>query len=150
MWAQDYLPVADSLILSAFAASIPLVVLGLALGVWRVASWKASLIALLVGTCVALGIYGMPPALVAASVLYGAAFGLFPIGWLVFPAILLFDVVVESGRFGALRQSLADISPDARIQALLIAFVFGAFLEGAAGAGAARPCHPGRRRWHLA
>lgn len=135
MWTQDYLPVADSLTLSAFAASIPLVVLGLALGVWRVASWKASLLALLVGTGVALGIYGMPPALVAASALYGAAFGLFPIGWLVFPAILLFDIVVESGRFGALQRSLADISPDARIQALLIAFVFGAFLEGAAGAG---------------
>lgn len=135
MWTHNYLPVADSLVLSALAASAPLVVIGLALGVWRIASWKASLMALSVGMGVALGIYGMPPPLVAASALYGAAFGLFPIGWLVYPAILLFDLVVESGRFGAIRQSLADISPDARIQVLLIAFAFGAFLEGAAGAG---------------
>ena len=135
MWVQPYRPLAESLAVSAVAASIPLLVIGLALGVWRIASWKASLLALAAGAGVALLVYRMPPGLIVASAVYGAAFGLFPLGYLVFSAILLFDIAVATGRFENIRRSVATIDPDARIQALIIAFVFGAFLEGASGAG---------------
>lgn len=135
MWTQNYHPLFDSLGASAVAAALPLVVLGYALGVQRMPSWKASMLALGAGLVLALGAYGMPTKLALASALYGAAFGLFPLGFLVFSAILLFDIVVASGQFDAIRRSLGSINPDHRIQALLIAFAFGAFLEGAAGAG---------------
>ncbi len=126
---------ADSLVASAVVAALPLVVIGLALAMWRLASWKASMLALATSLVVAIAAYGMPPALAATAAIYGAAFGLFPLGYLVYAAILLFDIVVESGRFEVIRRSLTRISPDERIQVLVIAFAFGAFLEGAAGSG---------------
>jgi L-lactate transport len=135
VWTQNYRPIADSLFLSAAIASIPLLVIGLALGVWRLQSWKASILALVTGAVVALFVYRMPLGLAMASAVYGAAFGLFPLGFLVYSAILLFDVTVVSGRFENIRRSVAAINPDSRIQALIIAFAFGAFLEGASGAG---------------
>lgn len=135
MWIQNYRPVADTLWLSAVAAALPLAVIGIALAVWRLASWKASVLALTTGLAVAVAVYRMPPTLALVSAAYGAAFGLFQLGFLVYAAILLFDVVVESGRFDVIRQSLTAVSPDQRIQALVVAFAFGAFLEGAAGAG---------------
>jgi lactate permease len=135
MWAQQYQPLANNLALSAAAAAIPLFVIGLALGVWRVASWKASLLALGAGAAVAWLVYGMPAPLVLAAGTYGAAFGLFPLGYLVFAAILLFDIAVLTGRFENIRRSVVAISPDGRVQALIIAFAFGAFLEGASGSG---------------
>src|SRR5436309_4118385 len=77
----------------------------------------------------------MPLGLALVATVYGAAFGLFPLGFLVFSAILLFDIAVATGRFDNIRRSIAEINPDPRMQALIIAFAFGAFLEGAAGAG---------------
>ena len=135
MWVQSYRPVADSLALSALVAAIPLVVLGLCLAVWRMRSWKACLLAVATGLGIALLVYRMPVGLALTSAVFGAAFGLFPLGYLVYAAILLFDLVVESGRLDAIRRSLAGISPDFRLQALVIAFAFGGFLEGATGAG---------------
>jgi L-lactate transport len=135
MWTQPYLPIAGSLAGSALVASLPLVVMGSALAFWRIASWKASLIATAAALAVAIGAYGMPPALALWASAYGVVFGLFQLGVIVYAAILLFDIVVESGRFDAIRESLARVSPDSRIQVLVVAFAFGAFLEGAAGAG---------------
>jgi lactate permease len=135
MWVQNYRPIADSLAASAAGAALPLIVIGVALAVWRMASWKASVLALTTGLAVAIIVYGMPTRLAIAAAGYGAAFGLFPLGFIVYAAILLFDIVVASGRFETIRESLVGVSPDQRIQALLIAFAFGAFLEGAAGAG---------------
>lgn len=135
MWIQNYRPVADSLWLSAIAAALPLAAIGVALALWRLASWKASALALTTGIAVAVAVYRMPPTLALASAVYGAAFGLFALGFIVYAAILLFDIVMESGRFDAIRGSLTAINPDPCVQALVIAFAFGAFLEGAAGAG---------------
>lgn len=135
MWTQVYRPLFDNLTYSAIAAAIPIVVLGYALAVQRAAAWKSSLAALIAALLVACGIYGMPVQLAIAAAGYGALFGLFALGWMVFAAILLFDVVVASGRFDDIRRSLASVSPDPRIQALLVAFAFGALIEGASGAG---------------
>jgi L-lactate transport len=135
MWVQNYLPVGHSLVWSSAMAAVPIFVIGLALGVWRTASWKASLVALASGLGVAIFVYRMPVGLAITSAVYGAAFGLFALGYLVYAAILLFDVAVASGRFEAIRRSVTAINPDGRIQALFIAFAFGAFLEGASGAG---------------
>ena len=79
--------------------------------------------------------YQMPPDRIVGAITFGAAFGLFPIGWVVFSAILLYRVTVESGKFEILKDSIAHLTGDQRLQALLIAFCFGAFVEGAAGFG---------------
>src|SRR4029450_14032398 len=80
-------------------------------------------------------IYGMPAGTAAATALYGAAYGLFPIGWIILNAVFLYSLTVKTGQFEIVKQSVARLSPDRRIQALLIAFSFGAFIEGAAGFG---------------
>ena len=133
-WTQNYEPL-RGLLVSALAAGVPVFVLSYALGVARMAAWKASLYALAAAALISFAIYRMPVILLVAAAGYGAVFGLFAIGWIVFAAILLFDVVVATGRFATIRNSLAAVSPDARIQILLVAFAFGAFLEGASGAG---------------
>lgn len=135
MWTQNYRPLLGSVALSGLAAAVPLFVLGYALAVRRLSAWKASVVALLAALAVAVAVYDMPVRLAIGATAYGAAFGLFPLGWVVFAAILLYDIVVASGRFDAIRRSLMALSPDRRIQALLIAFAFGAFIEGASGAG---------------
>lgn len=135
MWTQVYKPLFDNLAYSGAAAAVPIVVLAYALAVRRTAAWKASLAALVTALVVACTVYGMPAPLAIAASVYGALFGLFALGWMVFAAILLFDVVVASGRFNDIRRSLASVSPDPRMQALLVAFAFGAFIEGASGAG---------------
>src|SRR5512138_885393 len=121
-WTQVYTPIAGSLLASAAAAALPIVVLGLLLGVWRTPAWRASLAALAVATAVAVIAYGMPARLAVSAAAYGAAFGLFPIGWIVFAAILLFDVTVDAGCLGAIERSLRLVSGDHRIQVLLVAF----------------------------
>src|ERR1041385_4846047 len=135
MWQQTYTPLADSLALSALVAAVPIFVLLLLLGVLRKPAWIASLAGLAAAAIVAGGAYGMPLDRMAASVAYGAAFGLFPIGWVVFTAILLYRVTLESGKFEVLKDSIGHLTADPKLQALLIAFAFGAFIEGAAGFG---------------
>src|ERR1700722_6419322 len=135
MWEQNYTPLNDSLALSALVAAIPIFVLLYLLGVRRKPAWKASLFALLAAVIVAAGLYRMPAGKRAAAVFYGAAFGLFPIGWVVFSAILLYRVTLESGKFEIVKDSVGHLTDDRRLQALLIAFAFGAFIEGAAGFG---------------
>jgi lactate permease len=135
MWQQNYTPIADSIALSTLVAAIPIFTLLFLLGVKRKPAWIASLAGLAATVLVAGAVYRMPPAMIATSVGYGAAFGLFPIGWVVFSAILLYRVTVESGKFDVLKDSIGHLTSDPRLQVLLIAFAFGAFIEGAAGFG---------------
>src|ERR1017187_308080 len=135
MWQQNYTPLGGSLPLSALVAALPIFVLLLLLGVIRKPAWVASLAGLGAAALVAAGAYGMPWGKLGAAMAYGAAFGLFPIGWVVFAAILLYRVTVESGKFEVLKDSIGNLTGDRRLQALLIAFAFGAFIEGAAGFG---------------
>jgi L-lactate transport len=135
MWQQEYLPLADSLVLSALAASVPILVLLVLIGVFRKPAWVAGLSGLLVSVVVALIVYGMPLPLVVSSVSFGAAFGLFPIGWIVFWAVVLYRITVDTGNFEIIKDSIGGLTGDRRIQAMLIAFALGAFIEGAAGFG---------------
>src|SRR5690606_36160272 len=121
MWQQDYVPIGDSLALSALAAALPIFVLLLLLGVWRKPAWIAALA-------------GLGTALFSA-IAFGAAFGLFPIGWIVYWAIVLYRITLETGKFEIIKDSIGGLTSDRRLQAMLIAFAFGAFIEGAAGFG---------------
>src|SRR5215472_12745387 len=116
-------------------AAIPIFVLLVLLGVMRRPAWLASLAGLAAAIAVAAFAYDMPAPKLLGAVTYGAAFGLFPIGWVVFSAILLYRVIQETGDFDILKDSIGQLTDDPKLQALLIAFAFGAFIEGAAGFG---------------
>jgi L-lactate transport len=135
MWQHNYTPIANSLPLSALVAAFPIFVLLFMLGVMRKAAWISSLAGLIGAMLVALFVYGMPPAVMVSAFFYGAAQGLFPIGWVVFSAILLYNITVTTGKFEIVKNSIGNLTGDRRLQALLIAFAFGAFIEGAAGFG---------------
>src|ERR1041384_2600504 len=134
-WSQNYAPL-GGIGVSALVAAIPVVVLLAVLAFWHVRAHIAAFIALLVAGCTAVFVYGMPAKLAVAAAGYGAAFGLLPIGWLIINAIFIYQLSVETGQFVVLQNQIAGISRDRRIQALLLAFSFGAFIEGAAGFGA--------------
>src|SRR5258708_15894546 len=129
MWAQSYAPLGNNLTLSAIVAALPIFTMLFLLGVMRKPAWMSSLIGALVAALVSLIAYGMPSSMVVSAALYGAAYGLFPIGWIVFTAILLYRLTVETGKFEIIKDSIAGLTGDRRLQALLIAFSFGAFLE---------------------
>lgn len=135
MWQQIYLPIGGSLPASALVAGLPVFTLLLLLGVFRKPAWMAGLAGLATAMVVSLFVYGMPASAVFGAVTYGAAFGLLPIGWIVFSAILLYRITLETGNFEIVKNSVGNLTPDRRLQALLIAFAFGAFIEGAAGFG---------------
>ena len=134
-WTQHYTPLFDSLFLSALVAAIPVVVLFALLGWYRVQAHFAALLSLFTSCLIAVAIYGMPATLSIMSVFAGAAYGLFPIGWIVLAAIFVYDVTVETGTFEIVKESIAGIAVDRRVQVLLVGFSFGAFIEGAAGFG---------------
>ena len=136
MWQHNYEPVGGSLALSALVAAIPIVALFLMLGVWRKPAWMSALAALGSALVVALTVYGMPAQLAVTSSLYGAAYGLFPIAWIVFSSIMLYRLAVDTGKFEIIKDSVGSLTDDRRLQAMFIAFSFGAFIEGAAGFGA--------------
>src|SRR5215212_11333691 len=135
MFEQVYEPVAGSLVLSTLVALIPIAVLFILLAVVRVAAQWASLASLATAFIIAILVYGMPLGLAANSTLNGIAFGLFPIVWIVINAMFVYNLVVENGEFDVIRNSLATLSNDRRVQVVLIAFVFGALLEATAGFG---------------
>jgi lactate permease len=132
---QDYSPVAGSLGLSSLFAILPLLVLFVLLGVVRVRAWLASLISVVVAVVLAVWIYSMPVLDALNSGLWGAAFGFFPIMWIVINAIWIYNLTVDTGHFDVLRRSFASISDDQRVQAIIIAFCFGALMEALAGFG---------------
>jgi lactate permease len=136
MWQHNYEPIADSLAASALVASIPIVVLFVMLGVLRRPAWMSAMSALASAMIVALAAYGMPVRLALLSMLYGAAYGLFPIAWIVFASIMLYRLAVDTGKFEVIKDSVGSLTDDRRLQAIFIAFSFGAFIEGAAGFGA--------------
>jgi len=135
MWTQNYTPVGGSLGVSALVAAVPVFVLLILLGVFRKPAWLSSLFGLAAAAVVALGVYGMHGGALVSAVAYGAAYGFFPIGWVVFTAILLYNITVATGKFQIIKDSVGSLTDDRRLQALLIAFAFGAFIEGAAGFG---------------
>lgn len=132
-WVQVYDPLGAAW-LSTLMAAAPIVVL-LGLLVVGQSAPRAAVAGLAVALAVALWGFGMPASAALASAAYGAAFGLLPIGWIVLSAVFLFHLTVRSGQFEVVKRSVAAISPDRRMQALLIAFSFGTFVEGAAGFG---------------
>ena len=136
MWQHNYEPVGGSLGLSALVAAIPILVLFVMLGVLRKPAWMSAMTALASAMLVALTVYGMPVPLAVISTVYGAAFGLFPIAWIVFTSILLYRLAVDTGKFEIIKDSVGGLTTDRRLQAMFIAFSFGAFIEGAAGFGA--------------
>jgi lactate permease len=136
MWQHNYEPLGGSLALSAPVAALPIIVLFLLLGVWRLPSWKAALTALATALVVAIGVYGMPVPMALISTVYGAAYGIFPIAWIVFSSIMLYRLAVDTGKFEIIKDSVGSLTDDRRLQAMFIAFSFGAFIEGAAGFGA--------------
>lgn len=136
MYRPDLSPVADSLALSSVVAALPLLTLFVLLGGLRLKAHWAGLAALAVSVVVAVAAYGMPLDLALLSGTEGAAFGLFPIMWIVLAALWVYQLTVASGRFEDLRRSFNMVSDDPRVQALIIAFCFGALLEALAGFGA--------------
>ncbi|MGA2167863.1 MAG: lactate permease LctP family transporter [Terracidiphilus sp.] len=134
-WDQVYFLFGHGLGFSVLLAALPIFTLLFLLGVLRKPAWIAGLAGLAVTIVLAVGIYRMPPVTAISAAANGAAFGLFPISWIVFWAIALFRVTVETGQFEIIRDSIGKLTSDSRLQALLIAFAFGAFLEGAAGFG---------------
>jgi lactate permease len=132
---QVYTPIANSLAWSTLAAAMPILVLLIMIGVFRRPAWISALTGLAVGFVVAIGVYGMSVVTAVSSAAMGAAFGWFPIGWIVFWAVVLYRLTVETGQFEIIKDSIGGITTDKRLQAMLIAFALGAFIEGAAGFG---------------
>ena len=133
-WTQTYNPLGN-LYLSALVAALPVVVLLGALAFFHVKAHWAALLGLGAALATALFVYGMPGQLAVATAFSGAAYGLFPIGWIVLNAIFVYDITVKTGKFEVVKDTIAGLAADRRIQVLLIAYSFGAFIEGAAGFG---------------
>ena len=133
-WTQNYDPCGNPY-LSAMVASLPIFVLLGLLAIFHVKAQYAALAGLCVSLLIAIGVYQMPAKFALLAAANGAAYGLFPIGWIVLTAIFTYDISVETGKFDVLKRSIATLADDRRIQVLLIAFSFGAFIEGAAGFG---------------
>jgi lactate permease len=133
-WTQHYDPLGNVL-LSTLVAGLPVVILLGSIALLRIRIHFAAVAGVVVALGLALVIYRMPGRVAAATTVYGAAFGLFPIGWIILNVIFLYQLTVKRGLFEVLRDSLATVAPDPRIQVILIAFSFGAFIEGMAGFG---------------
>lgn len=135
MYTQIFDPIGDSLGLSTIFAVLPLLTIFVLLGVVKMKAHWASLIALVVALVVAIAVYGMPIGQALSSAVEGAVFGIFPIMWIVVNAIWVYNLTVTTGHFDVLRRSFGTVSDDQRIQAVIIAFCFGALLEALAGFG---------------
>src|SRR5436190_1218672 len=134
-WLQNFGPLGVPF-LSTIAAAVPVCTLFYFLAVRRTVAWRAALYAFFAALVVALAIFRMPAHMVAGAVADGLVFGWFRIAWVVVAPVFVYDVCVESGKFEIVKQSVGGISNDRRLQVLLIAFAFGALLEGAGGGGA--------------
>ena len=135
VWSQGYSIWGQGLAVSATIAFLPTVLLLWLLGVKRKAAWVAGLWGLASTLVVAIAGYRMPVSLTFSAAGFGAAFGLFPISWIVLWAIVLYNLTVATGKFSIVKDSIGALTPDMRIQSIIIAFGFGAFIEGAAGFG---------------
>ena len=133
---QTYQPVADSILLSALVAGLPLYVLFIMLAVLRLPAWLSAIAAMLAAFVLGWLVWGMPFGISVGTATEGMAFGLWPISWIVLNAVFFHNLTVASGDFDVIKRSLTRLTTDRRLQALLIAFSFGALLEGIAGFGA--------------
>jgi lactate permease len=134
-WTQEVNPF-HNIAISAIVASVPIIFIFWALIIKRMKGYMASLLTAVVAILVAVLVYGMPVKLSLLSTVHGAFYGFFPICWIIIGAVFLYNVSVKSGQFEIIKSFMASITNDRRLQALLIAFSFGSFLEGAAGMGA--------------
>ncbi|MDE8563385.1 L-lactate permease [Anoxybacillus rupiensis] len=135
-WKQDFTPIADNLALSAVVALVPILYFFWALAIKRMKGYVAGVTTLIVSLVIAVIAYRVPVSIAAMSATQGAVYGLLPIGWIIITSVFLYKLTVKTGKFDIIRNSVLSITEDRRLQALLIAFSFGAFLEGAAGFGA--------------
>ena len=133
-WQQNYDPTGHWW-LSTLIAALPIVVLLGTLALLHIKAHYAALLGLATALATAVLVFHMPGRLAATTAVYGAGYGLFPIGWIILNVIFMYQLTVESGRFKVLQHSMTGITQDRRLQLLLIAFCFGAFFEGAAGFG---------------
>jgi lactate permease len=129
VWLQTYNPLGNAW-LSTLVAAIPIVVLLGALGIFRIKAHLAAIYGLIASLLVATIVYGMPVSMAGETAVFGAAFGLMPIGWIILNVIFLYQLTLERGYFKVMQDSIAGVSQDRRLQLLLIAFCFGAFFEG--------------------
>jgi len=133
-WSQVYDPLGNVLA-STLCAALPIVILLGSLAIFRIRAHYAALLGLSTSLAVAVVVFRMPLKMISASAIYGAAYGLFPIGWIVLNVIFLYQLTNECGLFARLRHSITGLTEDRRLQLLLVAFCFGAFIEGACGFG---------------
>lgn len=133
-WIQNYNPFGNMLV-SFVVACVPIIFFFWSLAVRKMKGYKAGLLTVLVAVLEAVIIYKMPVSLALESTIFGGLQGLWPIGWIIITAVFLYKLTVVSGKFNIIQSSIASITEDRRLQALLIAFSFGAFLEGTAGYG---------------
>lgn len=136
IFKQNFLAVGDSLAWSAVVALIPILYFFWALAIKRMKGHWAGLSTLLIAVIVAVAAFKMPASIAVMSVTQGAVYGVIPIGWIIIASVFLYKLTVKTGQFDIIRSSVVTLTEDRRLQALLIAFSFGAFLEGAAGFGA--------------
>ncbi|HVI08098.1 MAG TPA: L-lactate permease [Candidatus Binatia bacterium] len=134
-WTQVYDPFGHWW-LSTLVAALPIIVLFTLLAGLKVKPHWCAIAGAATAVLVAIIFFKMPPALAGISFAYGVAFGVLKIAWIVLAAVYLYDISVETGQFEIMKESIAGITPDRRLQVLLVAFCFGAFIEGAAGFGA--------------
>ncbi|MDX6309219.1 MAG: lactate permease [Nocardioidaceae bacterium] len=135
MYQQVLKPVGDSYALTSIFAALPILTLFVLLGVLKVRAWVSALTALVVAIAISLIVYSMPVGQALLSASEGATFGFFPILWIVINAIWIYNLTVATGHFDVLRRSFGGVSSDMRVQAIIIAFCFGALLEALAGFG---------------
>ena len=133
-WIQVYDPLASAW-LSTAAAALPIVLLLATLGLLEWRAHYAALAGLVSALAIAVLVYGMPAPTALATTFYGAAYGFLPIGWIILNAVFLYNLTVHTGQFDIVKSSVGRLSTDRRVQALLVAFSFGAFIEGASGFG---------------
>jgi lactate permease len=133
-WAQGYDPLGHWL-LSTILAAVPIVVLLGTLALFRMKAHYSAMLGLVTALLIAVGIFHMPVKMASITAIYGALYGLFPIGWIILNVIFLYRMTLQTGRFKVLQESMTGITQDCRLQLLLIAFSFGAFFEGASGFG---------------
>lgn len=133
-WSQVYNPLGN-VVLSTLLAALPILVLLGSLGVFRIKAHFAALLGLGTSLMIATVVFGMPARMIVTTGAYGAGYGLFPIGWIVLNVIFLYQLTNERGYFDILRHSITGLTQDRRLQLLLVAFSFGAFIEGACGFG---------------
>jgi lactate permease len=133
-WTQVINPL-DKIALSALIAAVPVLFIFWALVIRKMKGYQASFLTMLIAMAIAIFLYRMPVRLALLSTFHGVLYGLFPICWIIINAVFLYNITVRSGQFEIIKNFMASITPDRRLQALLIAFSFGAFLEGASGFG---------------